>query len=359
MWIFLDSRNTSMRVLMTGHRGYIGSVMAPMFQSAGHTVLGLDSYLFEGCTLGACPSALPEVRLDLRDVKHADLKGFDAIVHLAALSNDPLGNVNPECTYAINHLASVRLAKLAKSAGVPRFLYASSCSLYGVAGENLVTEEATLHPVTPYGESKARVEKELARLADNDFSPTFLRNATAYGVSPSFRADLVVNNLVGYAFTTGEILIQSDGSPWRPLVHVEDIGRAFLAVLHAPRPLVHNLPFNVGRSEENYRIRVIAEMVLQVVPKSVITYAKGGGPDPRSYRVDCDRIARTLPEFQPQWTVQRGLEQLLDAYRRYGLTAAEFLGNKYLRIKQIKQLQSEGRLDGSLRWRVGAVSAVG
>jgi nucleoside-diphosphate-sugar epimerase len=347
-----------MNVLMTGHKGYIGSVMAPLFRAAGHTVVGLDNYLFEGCTFGECPPEIPSRRLDLRNVRRADLEGFDAVVHLAALSNDPLGNFNPECTFDINHRASVRLAELAKEAGVPRFLYASSCSLYGVAGDTPVTEDAAFNPVTAYGESKVRVERDMVGMADDHFSPTYLRNATAYGVSPHLRVDLVVNSLVGYAYTTEEIFIQSDGTPWRPLVHVEDISRAFLAVLHAPREVIHNQAFNVGRSEENYRIREVAELVRQVVPNSVVKYAEGGGPDLRCYRVNCDKIARALPEFQPQWTVRRGVEQLYQAYRRHGLTAFEFMGEKYLRIKRIKQLQSEGRLDDSLRWLAGVPAAV-
>jgi nucleoside-diphosphate-sugar epimerase len=343
-----------MRVLLTGHNGYIGSVMAPMLHSAGHEVVGLDSYLFEGCTLGNEVPDIPALRVDLRDVEAADLKGFDAVIHLAALSNDPLGSLSPDCTYDINHRASVRLARLAKEVGVSRYLYASSCSLYGVAGHELLKEDAAFNPITPYGISKIRVEEDVSKMADSSFSPTFMRNATAYGLSPRLRADVVVNNLVGFAHTTGEILIQSDGTPWRPLVHVEDISRAFLAVLEADRERVHNQAFNVGRTEENYQISRLADMVKEVVPSSKVHYAEGGGPDPRCYVVDCSKLATTLPEFNPQWNVRRGMEQLYDAFRRYGLTESEFVGGKYLRIKHIRKLQNEGRLDGSLRWRNGA-----
>jgi len=339
-----------MRVLITGHNGYIGSVLAPFIAAAGHRVVGLDTYLFEDCNLGTDTAAIESWRCDVRDVPASDLAGFDAIVHLAALSNDPLGNVNPACTYDINHLASVRLARLAKEAGVPRFLFASSCSLYGVAGDALLTEDAAFNPITAYGESKVRVEQDVAPLADERFSPTFLRNATAYGVSPRLRADIVVNNLVGVAYTTGDVLIQSDGTPWRPLVHIEDIARAFLAVLEAPREAVHNEAFNVGRTEENYRVRDLAQMVQEIVPGSQVRYAEGGGPDPRCYRVDCGKLARTLPQFQPQWTVRTGMQELHEAFKRHSVTREQFLGDRYLRIKHILKLQAEGRLDASLRW---------
>ena len=347
-----------MRVLLTGHKGYIGMVMVPMLQTEGHEVVGLDNDLFEGCTFGdrsICGDIpnIPYTKKDIREVELSDLERFDAVVHLCALSNDPLGYFNPEITYKINHEASVTLAKLAKKAGVQRYLFSSSCSVYGDSGADMVTEESKTHTITPYAISKIRAEKGISRLADSSFSPTFLRSATAYGVSPMLRFDLVLNNLVAWAYTTGIVLLKSDGMSWRPIVHIEDISRAFITVLNASCDLVHNQVFNVGITEENYQIRELADIVKETVPNSHVEYAKDAGPDKRSYRVDFNKLARTLPQLKPQWNARRGAKQLYDTYKKVKFSLEEFEGPRYKRIKHLQKNLSTGRLDKTLRWKEG------
>lgn len=325
--------------------------MVLMLLNKGFEVVGLDSDLYKGSTYGTGIVEIPEIVKDVRDVELEDLQGYDAVLHLAGLSNDPLGNLNPRLTEEINYLASVKIAKLAKQAGVSRFVFSSSCSNYGAGGVDWLDEQSAFNPVTPYGVSKVKSEQDVSQLADDNFSPTFLRNATAYGASPRIRFDLVLNNLVAWAFTKGLVYIKSDGTPWRPIVHIEDISRAFIAVLEAPRELIHNQAFNVGRNEDNYQIRDLAEIVTETVPGCRIEYAPNAGPDKRCYRVDCSKIAQTLPNFQPQWNAKKGAVELYETYQKVGLTLEEFEGSKYQRIAHIKYLLGNGLLDDNLRWQ--------
>jgi nucleoside-diphosphate-sugar epimerase len=340
-----------LRVLLTGHQGYLGTVMAPVLTAAGHDVVGLDSGLFADCVLGPTPADPPGHRVDLRDVTADHVAGVDAVIHLAALSNDPLGSLAPQLTYDINHHASVRLARLARDAGVRRFLYASTCSVYGAAGgDDLVAEDAPLRPVTPYAESKVRVEDDLHALADGDFSPVYMRNATAFGYSPRLRADIVLNNLVGHALLSGEVLVLSDGTPWRPLVHAADIARAFTAALTAPYEAVHDRAFNIGSETNNVTVAEIAAQVAEAVSGSEVVITGETGADPRSYRVDFSRFRAAVEGFDCEWTVKQGALDLADAYRQHGLTREDF-ERRFTRLAVLRAATETGAVDDTLRWR--------
>ncbi|GAB5534318.1 MAG: NAD(P)-dependent oxidoreductase [Rubricoccaceae bacterium] len=342
-----------MRILLTGHDGYIGTVLAPILQAAGHDVVGMDAGWFSACVFGMPTTAPPARQLDVRDIDAAALDGFDAVVHLANLSNDPLGNLDPGLTESINATASIRLGELAREAGVSRFVFASSCSLYGAAGQDAVTEEAAFNPVTAYGVAKVEAERGLRELATASFSPVFLRNATVYGASPRLRFDLVVNNLTAWAVATKQIRMKSDGSPWRPLVHIEDVSQAVRAVLEAPREAIHNEAFNVGRNSENYQIRDVATLVGEEVDGCAVTFAEGASPDTRSYRVSFDKIARALPTWQPRWTVRDGIRQVRDAITGLDLQPSDFEGPRYSRIAHLQAHLDAGRLRSDLRWVAG------
>lgn len=339
-----------MKVLVTGHQGYIGSVLCSLLREHGHSVLGLDTGYFEGCDFIEGPMTVASIRRDVRDLRPADLEGIDAVIHLAALSNDPMGQLDPQLTDAINHQGSVQLAQLARAAGAQRFIFSSSCSMYGVGNGEALAEEAPFHPVSAYARSKVDAEHGIAALASDSFSPVFLRNATAYGVSPRMRVDLVLSNLVGWALTTGEIRILSDGSPWRPLAHIRDISAAMIAALTAPRAAVHNQAFNVGRDADNYQVRDIARIVQATVPGSTVVYAGSGEPDRRSYRVDFTKIRRQLPGFSPAWDVERGAAEAYDAFRRAQFDLAQFQSRQYTRLKQLSYLRDGGYLGADLRW---------
>lgn len=340
-----------MRVLVTGHRGYIGTAMVPILRKRGYGVVGLDSDLYRNSTYGEGMPEVSEIIKDIRDVEKRDLAGIEAIIHLAGLSNDMLGDLNPELTYEINHAASLRLATMAKELGITRFIFASSCSNYGAAGDGMQDESAPLNPVTPYAISKVMVERDLAGMADDSFSPVFMRNATAYGISPRMRFDIVLNNLTAWAYTTGHILLKSDGTPWRPLVHIADISLAAIGALEAPRETVHNQAFNVGKNSENYQMRQLAEIVRETVPDCEIKFAEGAEPDKRNYRVDFTKYTRAFPQHVLRWNVKEGAREIYESYRTFGLGRDDYEGPRYKRIAQIKYLLSSGQLDEKLRWR--------
>jgi len=341
------------RILLTGNLGYIGQVMTRVLNERGYSVIGLDVDYYSGCNFySSTSSPMHQITKDIRNIDASDLKGMDAVVHLAALSNDPLGDIAPVLTENINQSASVNLAKLAKKMGVPRFIFTSSCSLYGISSDDRpLTEEGKLNPITAYAKSKVLAEKGISELSGKDFHPTFMRCSTAYGLSPRLRLDLVVNNLVAWAYLTGEVSIMSDGKPWRPIIHVEDFCAAFVAVLEAPENEVHNEIFNVGINEENYQVKDIANTVAKIVPNSTLKILNKIGSDERSYRVDFSKIKNKLAEFKPAWNLKKGIVQLHDAYKQYKLTKQDFDSDKYFRVRKIKSLMAQRNLDRELIWQ--------
>ena len=345
------------RILMTGHNGYIGSVMAPHFVRSGYDVVGLDTGYFKPCRLVPDPADVPWLYKDLRDLKLEDLEDFDAVVHLGALSNDPIGNLNEAWTEEINFRASVRLAELAKAAGVERFLFSSSCIMYGMSEAAVVTEESPLDPKTEYARSKVESERAIAKLAGDGFSPTFLRNGTIYGVSPGMRFDTVFNDLIGAAVTTGKVTLYSDGKPWRPVVHVQDVARAFLTVLEAPVGVVSNQAFNTGANNLNHQIIELAEIVVDTVPGSRLEVVAQPGADQRTYKADFGKFARTFPNFAFNWTAKEGACELYETFKAIGLIYDNFVDKRFTRLKWLRHLLDTGQLDASLRWHGGVESA--
>jgi nucleoside-diphosphate-sugar epimerase len=341
------------RVLLTGHRGYIGSVMAPRLLEAGYDVVGLDTEYFGDCTLIPDPVTVPGLRLDIRDVDRSVLADVDAVIHLAALSNDPIGNLNPRWTEEINRVASIRLAELARAAGVQRFLFSSSCIMYGSAEGARVDETSSLDPRTAYARSKVEAEQGIAALARDDFSPVFMRNGTVYGLSPRMRFDTVFNDFVASALTTGKVVVHSDGEPWRPVVHVEDVVGAFMAALTAPRETVHDQAFNVGAESLNHQVITLAQIAVEAVPGAQLERRPAPGADQRTYRTDFSKWSRAFPDHEFAWTPQNGARQLRDAFAAARLTASGYRDERFTRLKWLNHLLGSGQLDKSLRWRAG------
>jgi nucleoside-diphosphate-sugar epimerase len=340
-----------MRVLATGTDGYIGTLLPPLLMERGHEVIGVDTGFYRaGWLFNATDRSALTLHRDIRRLTADDLEGVDAIVHMAELSNDPVGQLSPEITYDINHMGSVHLATLAKAAGVRRFVYTSSCSVYGVATESSVNEESPLNPQTAYAVCKTLVERDVGRMADDDFSPTFLRNATAFGASPRMRFDIVLNNLGGLAWTTGKIRMESDGTPWRPFVHSLDICKAIACTLEAPIESVHGQVFNVGDDRSNHQVFEIADIVASVFPGCEVSFAPDGGPDNRSYRVSFERIQELLPGFSCDWTLERGAQQLRQLFARIDLSEEVFQSRYFTRLKQIKYLLETGQIDKNFFW---------